>query len=500
MSIDQERLLARLEELERRLAQLETKPTPRGQTTLGTHAPAALLVGLMLAALTAPAWVLAQGDRPTYPEIACRKLTVVDANGRPRVVIAFNDAGGSVKVLNAAGQSTAVLENDPVGGLIRLIGNNEKRLFEIGGSKNGCQLNLCDPDGNIRAYLGCDAAREGHLTLRNSQNKTTLQCGTDGDGGLVRAASHDGKDRAFFGVGAKQGDGLIMLFGADGNRRHVIGSDDDAAYHHIYAKDGVLQHQILGGKAGAYHSLWSKDGANVIASIGASNDTGEGIVRLNTTKGKNQAYIGANSNGTGGLILLNTPEDSSRVQIGIDSAKEGFITLLNVNNKPALRCGNSEDGGFVSTSAKDGTDRAFFGAAKQGDGVMVLFGADGKRRHWIGSDDDIAGHYIYAKEGILQHQLRAGKTGAFHAMMSKDGAHIIANIGASGDTGEGIVRLNTTTGKTQAYIGANTNGTGGLLLLNTPMDSSRVLIGIDNNGVGYGQARDGENVIRREWK
>lgn len=321
MSIDNIALLTRIEELERRLAQLES--VPRVRTPWGTYAFGSVVALLMLFVLTAPTWVLAQ-DEKKADEIVCKKLTVVDGAGKPRVVLTFNDQGGVIRALNNKEQNIALIDNDPTGGTFRLYGNNEKRLLIIGGNKDGCQINVCDPDGRIRGYLGCDGAKEGYLTLRNQQDKTILYCGADDDGGLVRAFGHDGKVRAFFGVGAKQGDGLIMLFGVDGKRRHWIGSDDESSSHSIYAKDGILQHEIRGGKTGAYHTMMSKDGSNLLATLGASNDSGEGILRLNTTAGKTQAYLGSNKNGSGGLLLLNTPQDSSRVVIGIDGNGVGF--------------------------------------------------------------------------------------------------------------------------------------------------------------------------------
>src|SRR5207244_1693324 len=121
----------------------------------------------------------------------------------------FDKEGGLIRVLNTKEKDIAILDNDAIGGTIRLFHNNEKRLFTVGGNKDGCQINACDPDGKIRAYVGVDGAKEGYLSLRNVQDKTILYCGADDDGGLVRAYGHDGKQRAFLGVGDKQGDGLI---------------------------------------------------------------------------------------------------------------------------------------------------------------------------------------------------------------------------------------------------------------------------------------------------
>ena len=322
MSNESAQLLARIEELERRLVQLEAGPkkqAPWGACALGT-----LITGLLVFAMAAPAWVIAQDEKKDAQELTVKKLTVVDAGGKPRVVLSFDKEGGLIRVLNTKDKDIAILDNDAIGGTMRLFGNNEKRLLVIGANKDGCQINACDPEGKIRAYLGVDAAKEGYVSLRNVADKTILICGADDDGGLVRAFGADGKQRAFFGVGAKQGDGLIMLYGVDGKRRHWIGSEDDTTSHIVYGKDAVLQHEIRGGKNGAFHTMMSKDGANIITTVGASTDSGEGILRLNTTGGKSHSYLGSNKNGTGGLLLLNTPQDSSRVVLGIDANGVGF--------------------------------------------------------------------------------------------------------------------------------------------------------------------------------
>ncbi|HZZ77079.1 MAG TPA: hypothetical protein VFE62_01090, partial [Gemmataceae bacterium] len=257
-------------------------------------------------------------------ELTCKKLTIVNADGKPRMVLTYSESGGVIHVMSTEGKKLATIGGEKFGGIFRLYGPDEKRSLILGNNKDGCQINVCDADGNFRAYLGVDGAKEGYLTLKNSKDKTTLYCGEDDDGGLIRAYGHDGKERAFFGVGAKGGDGLIMLYGTDGKRRHWLGSENDISSHYIYSTGGVLQHEIRGGKTGSYHTMMSKDGQSIISTIGASNDSGEGILRLNTVKGKTVAYLGSNKNNTGGLILLNTPEDSSRVVIGIDANGVGF--------------------------------------------------------------------------------------------------------------------------------------------------------------------------------
>ena len=44
---------------------------------------------------------------------------------------------------------------------------------------------------------------------------------------------------AYLGVSGNLGDGLIMLLGADGKRRHWLGSNDDTTAHTIFGKAGV---------------------------------------------------------------------------------------------------------------------------------------------------------------------------------------------------------------------------------------------------------------------
>jgi hypothetical protein len=322
MSHTNEMLIARIDELERRLAQLEAKPPRRSGWGIG-----ALMLGLVSAmafAMSAPAWGNAQDGEKGPQELVCKKLTIVNADGKPRMVLTFNEGGGFIKVMNTEGKNIATISGEKFGGAFDLFGPDEKRSFGVGSNKDGCQLNVRDADGQARGYLGVDGAKEGYLSLKNSKGKTTLYCGEDDDGGLVRVFGHDGKERAFFGVGAKQGDGLLMLYGTDNKRRHWIGSDENGPAYLMHTTGGVLQHDLRGGKDGVFHSMLTPDGKSLIATIGAAKNTGEGILRLNTTKGKNVAYLGSNNNGSGGLILLNTPDDSARVVIGIDGNGVGF--------------------------------------------------------------------------------------------------------------------------------------------------------------------------------
>jgi len=322
MSSETERLLARIDELERRLAVVETQPKRR--LGLSAYALVLLFASIMVFAAFAPTGTHAQDGEKGAQEITCKKLTVVDGAGKPRVVLSFDAAGGQIKVFNSTEKNVASIVTEQFGGIFRLFGNDAKKLLIAGGNKDGCQVNVCAPDGNIRGYLGVDSVKEGYVSLRSKDDKTILYAGADDDGGLVRAYGPDGKERAFFGCGNKQGDGIILLYGTDQKRRHWIGSDDAASSHYIYAKDGTLQHEIRGGKTGAYHTMMTKDGKHIIATIGASNDSGEGILRLNTNAGKTTSYFGSNKNGSGGLILLNTPDDSTRVVIGIDGNGVGF--------------------------------------------------------------------------------------------------------------------------------------------------------------------------------
>jgi hypothetical protein len=276
-------------------------------------------------AVSAPTWAVAQdGEKKDMPELTCKKLTIVDAAGKPRIVLTFDDAGGQIKLLNASDKNVAALMVDKFGGAFQLSGNDEKRMAVIAANKDGGQLVICDPAGNARTFLGLDGAKEGFLSLRNKADKNTLYAGADDDGGLLRIYAHDGKERAYIGVGAKQGDGLIMLYGTDGKRRHWIGSDKDSTSHTIHFEDGVVQQELRASKTGGYHAMFSKDGKNIIAHIGASNDSGDGLIRLNTPNGKTHSYLGSNKNGTGGLLFLNNPNDSTRVVLGIDANGVGF--------------------------------------------------------------------------------------------------------------------------------------------------------------------------------
>src|SRR5688572_20231394 len=119
-------------------------------------------------------------------------------------------------------------------------------------------LKVIDDKGKVRLQL-TQGELGGVLRLNNADGKTVAVVEADRDGGFLSVLGHDGKERAFVGVGDKQAGGLIYLKDTQGkNRANLLVYQD--------------------GNAG---------------------------LQFRNAEGKQEAFYGVSSKGLGGLINLN---------------------------------------------------------------------------------------------------------------------------------------------------------------------------------------------------
>ena len=158
-------------------------------------------------------------------------LSFRNAGGKSEVFLGASSKGwGGLLNLNGAdGNSRVILDVTEEGrGALEILNNNKKAEVFLGTSGKGWggMLNLNSAEGASAVILDVDDHAWGRINLRNGGGKMFLYAGADDDGGVVRAFGHDAKERAFFGVGDKQGGGLIYLLGTDNNKaRLVLGVD-----------------------------------------------------------------------------------------------------------------------------------------------------------------------------------------------------------------------------------------------------------------------------------
>jgi len=159
-------------------------------------------------------------------------LSFSNPQGKNEIFIGTSTQGlGGLFNINAPdGRSRIIMDITKEGyGAFEMLNNDQKAEVYIGSSAKGWGglFNLNSPSGAASVILDIDETSWGRLNLRDKSAKMFLYAGADADGGALRAFAHDGKERAFFGVGDKQSGGLIYLLNPDNAKaRMVIGVDE----------------------------------------------------------------------------------------------------------------------------------------------------------------------------------------------------------------------------------------------------------------------------------
>ena len=113
------------------------------------------MVGAMMSPLTA--------ERDKFGEIECTRLTVVDADGKRRVIISRGVDGGSVDAYGKDGKLRASLAITEHGGYVYAHGKDGKSAVALGITEHGGSVYALGKDGKPQASLGID--EHGGLVL-----------------------------------------------------------------------------------------------------------------------------------------------------------------------------------------------------------------------------------------------------------------------------------------------------------------------------------------------
>ncbi len=118
------------------------------------------------------------GQKDKFDTIQCSRLEVVDADGKPLVVLAIGEYGGGVGAYGKDGKSIAGLAISEHGGRVDVFDNDK------GGLQAG--LSIDEHGGRVDAY-GKDGDSQVSLDITEH-------------GGLANAYGKDGKSRAMLGI------------------------------------------------------------------------------------------------------------------------------------------------------------------------------------------------------------------------------------------------------------------------------------------------------------
>lgn len=255
-------------------------------------------------------------------------------------------------------------------------------------------LKVVDDKGKVRLQLAYNQAG-GVLHVNNAGGKTVAVVEADKDGGLLSILGHDGKERAFVGVGIKQSGGLIYLKDTQGKTRANLLVHQDG--------NGGLSFRNAGGTEEAFYGVSSKGLGGLINLNGPDGKSrvildcdkeGRGALEMINADDKSEIFLGSSAKGWGGLLNINAPNGAAGIILDVDDKGMGRMNLRTKDAKRFVFAGADEEGGTIQVYGYDGKQRAFLGVGdKQSGGVFYLLNPDNnKARIALGIDANGVGY------------------------------------------------------------------------------------------------------------
>ncbi len=262
------------------------------------------------------------------------------------------------------------------GWLGHAVTNPPHALAQQGGARDleARSIKIVDDQQRTVLLLACDKWG-GYARAYNPQGKLIANYGGDEDGGMVRALAHDGTERTFFGVGDKNGGGLVYCRGADGRTSPVfLGVGPRGGYLYLRSPGDRASVWIGGdpdGHGGTAH-VYDIDGF-LRCDVG-SNEQGGMVNLIGRKSNKSHVFLGTGELGFGGLFLARDDNDKIRAEIGQNSSG-GYLVLNGKNNQSHVSLATSPDqrGGSLQILTSAGKTAVELGVTGGGTGYIDTF-------------------------------------------------------------------------------------------------------------------------------
>jgi hypothetical protein len=255
-------------------------------------------------------------------------------------------------------------------------------------------LKIVDDRGAIRLHLTSNAFG-GVIHVHDADGKPVAAIETDKDGGFVSILGHDGKERAFVGVGDKQSGGLIYLKDVQGKNRATLLVYPDGSGGLTFRNVQGKQEAFFGASAHNYGGLVNLNGPDGKTRLILECDKeGRGALEVVNADDKTEVFLGSSAKGWGGLVNVNAPSGVAGVILDVDDKGKGRMNLRTKQAQRLAFAGGDEEGGTFQVYGLDGKQRAFLGVGdRQTGGIFYLLHPDNnKPRIAIGIDDTGVGY------------------------------------------------------------------------------------------------------------
>ena len=189
------------------------------------------LAGYFLATLVAggvnPQNASAQaGDKQIIDEIVCRKLKVVNAAGESVAVLGVSDGDGVLTINSKSGKAVAGLGVEDDAGILSIANKNEIEVATLKGYLGSGRLSLSNKEGMTRAVLAASPSNYLPSIYREREREGE-------DGATLSSRAYGYEDSGFLSISNKNGHEVATL-----------GATSDGGILSIYNKNSKVSARV----------------------------------------------------------------------------------------------------------------------------------------------------------------------------------------------------------------------------------------------------------------
>ena len=346
--------------VEARLNQLETRVTRYRNFNI-------LLCLLLVAVVT-----VAQADLTDV--IRVKRLEIV------------NDLGETAVELTSVANDGALFVNSKKG---------EHRIY-AGSSRNGKYgfIRLHNETG-IPMLSFVAGETNGYLSVQNDKGKQVVQLTSDENGdGRIWVNSSEGKSRFF--AGSSTSGSLINLYNKNEEPVIVLGTSGTTGHLSIDEITTIKSKMILTDELFTKKLEIVNNEEKTVVEL-TSDDSGNGLVFINSKDGKNLAGLGSNKLGNG---LLNLSNKSGKQLVTIFASDAGNLVLSDTDDNLIVNLGSNPDGNGRLELVNNSGKRLVSLLAGYRSGHLTMYHTNGRSISRLSSNNDGDGQlFLYNKTG-----------------------------------------------------------------------------------------------------
>ncbi len=298
-----------------------------------------------------------------------------------------NDLGETVVELTSVANDGALFVNSKKG---------EHRIY-AGSSRNGKYgfIRLHNETG-IPMLSFVAGETSGYLSVQNDKGKQVVQLTSDENGdGRIWVNSSEGKSRFF--AGSSTSGSLINLYTKDGEGAAIIGTTGTTSHLNIDEITTIKSKMILTDELWVTEKLEVvNDEEKAVVEL-TSDDSGNGLVFVNSKDGKNLAGLGSNKLGNG---LLNLSNKSGKQLVTIFASDAGNLVLSDTDDNLIVNLGSNPDGNGRLELVNNSGKRLVSLLAGYRSGHLTMYHTNGRSISRLSSNNDGDGQlFLYNKTG-----------------------------------------------------------------------------------------------------